>query len=152
MSELNIYESDFPSPWKFYRAYTPKPPDVMLRSDGRYLRAHDNVLSVVCEVCWANMPQYRDFPRGLVSPESDDPAGNFSKHRKTAPPIPIASNPDAMAIEAVQKTVCVPCYIQAFERRHPGVKPPKLSESLLNENESVERPSESYEAVLEPRA
>ncbi len=79
-----------------------------------------------CEDCWKPIPQYVDFRRGLVSPESDgDTGGNFAKTRKTW--LATAEGPK-QGIEHMQKVVCVPCYREAFQRVYPGAELPELSE------------------------
>jgi len=77
----------------------------------------------VCEDCWQIIPPYVDFPRGLVSPDSDgDEGGNFIKSRM----VPMETHTPSMGMEHLQKVVCLPCYLAAFQRRHPGAKLPKL--------------------------
>lgn len=94
--------------------------------DGTYYRMSGDRNVMVCEDCWQNIPPYRDFPRGLVSPESEDPAGNFSKTRRTMLGTDGGPRP---AIEHLQKVVCLPCYMAAYMRHYGPVAPlPELSQ------------------------
>lgn len=125
------------------------PDDVKQAADGTFYRQvatvdEDKELSViayrVCEDCWQIIPPYVDFPRGLVSPDSDgDAGGNFIKSRL----VPMDTNTPSMGVEHLQKVVCLPCYLAAFQRRHPGGKLPKLRPDVMK----VPQP-----AVLTPRA
>jgi hypothetical protein len=97
------------------------PEDVSQSTDGTYLRGGLRV----CEDCWQVIPRYVDFPRGLVSPESDgDHGGNFAKRR----PMAVA---DKMGVEALQKVVCLGCYLAAFDRMYPGAKAPTLRSDVF---------------------
>jgi hypothetical protein len=83
----------------------------------------NTVQTLVCEDCWQPMPRYIDFPKGLVSPESDgDGGGNFIKSRLVA----METNEPKMGREHLQKAVCLPCYLAAFQRVYPGAKLPTL--------------------------
>lgn len=79
----------------------------------------------VCEDCWTPIPRYVDFPRGLVSPESDgDKGGNFAKRREVAVG-------DKMGYEALQKVVCRECYLAAYGRVYPHAPLPKPCADIL---------------------
>lgn len=81
----------------------------------------------ICEDCWQEVPRYLDFPKGLVSPESDgDAGGNFAKTRIKAIG-PSKDNGEAqMGLEHLQKVVCLDCYREAFARVYHGYPFPNL--------------------------
>ena len=149
---------------KFYQAYKKRPKGIISQLvDLKYYRVepvpqeNGSVMAIhhlVCEDCWKDIPKYVDFPRGLVSPESDgDRAGNFAKHRQVAPPHEL-QNKDAMATEALQKAVCLKCYLKAFQRFYPGIKPPKLRADVYQVKDigKIEQPVTEVEFAGEPRA
>jgi len=114
-----------------------------MRADGKYYRVDSSTDNdgatttkdtLVCEDCWGEIPKYVDFPRGLVSPESDgDLGGNFVKTRPT-----IVGGLEG--IEHMQKAVCLPCYLKAFERHYPKGKRPKLSDDVMEEKQAAKLP------------
>jgi hypothetical protein len=110
-----------------------QPADVRQLADGFYYHVENipdpvtggtnTKQTMVCEDCWQPIPRYIDFPKGLVSPESDGDEGvNFIKHRMVA----METNEPKMGMEHLQKAVCLPCYLEAFARVYPGAKLPKL--------------------------
>lgn len=110
-----------------------RPDDVQQVADGFFYRTvsvpdsvtggTNTVQTLVCEDCWQPIPRYLDFPKGLVSPESDgDGGGNFIKARLVA----METNDPKMGREHLQKAVCLPCYTAAFQRVYPGAAAPKL--------------------------
>jgi hypothetical protein len=160
--KLKVFED--PTNGKLYCAYSKRPADFICQPfDGKYYRreqrdeengAISNTDYLVCEDCWKDVPKYVDFPRGLVSPESDgDRGGNFPKHRQKAPPEPL-QNVNAMATEAMQKVVCLECYLLAFKRFYPKVKPPALRSVVyeVKDYSRIEQPSMVVESAPEPRA
>lgn len=165
--ELKVFE-DPTSPFlkPFYRAYTERPMQIVLRSyDHKYYRVEQktvfdedgnpstvNTDVPVCEDCWRDIPKYVDFPRGLVSPESDgDAGGNFVKHRPTM--LDGAFGP-LQATEAVQKSVCRECYLEAFRRVYPKARIPNLRSEVhrVEDVKKIEQPVTEYEFVGAPRA
>lgn len=105
-----------------------KPEDVVQSSaDGNFYRQGLRV----CEDCWQVIPRYVDFPRGLVSPESDgDQGGNGAKTR----PMAVA---DKMGVEHLQKVVCLGCYLRAFQRVYPWAPLPDLQSTVFGTPEVV---------------
>jgi len=141
---------------KWYRAYTRRPEGVIQRMhSGNFVRIEDfpqadgsvaQMDVVLCEDCWSDIPKYVDFPRGLVSPESDgDSGGNFHKHRKTF-------IQGLEAVEAQQKVLCLDCFKRAFKRVYPGIKPPALRPNihLQSSIKRIEQPASELEFVGEP--
>lgn len=113
-----------------------RPADVRQLADGFFYRVEslpdpvtggtNTLQTMVCEDCWQPIPRYLDFPRGLVSPESDgDAGGNFIKHRMVA----MDTNVPKMGMEHLPKAVCLPCYLLAFARVYPGAPLPELNEA-----------------------
>jgi hypothetical protein len=96
----------------------------------------------VCEDCFVIIPNYVDFPRGLVSPESDgDAGGNFAKTRPTT----VLDKP---GLEHQQKIVCLPCYLRAFQRVYPGARVPKLNADVRGAVRPVEIGTEDTPTIL----
>ena len=105
--------------------------------DGFY---YDEQGKRLCEDCWKPIPKYRDFPDGLVSPESDgDRGGNGAKTRKTA-----IEGKDAT--EALRKAVCLDCYQAAFQRFYPGAPLAEMSRVIRETTERL-APEPVQEAV-----
>lgn len=76
----------------------------------------------VCEDCWCVIPTYIDFPRGLVSPESDgDANGNGAKTKLQA-----VGDSGKMGMAHLPKVVCLSCYLAAFSRVYPNAPLPEL--------------------------
>lgn len=95
-------------------------------------RDGERVALRICEDCWGIVPRYVDFPRGLVSPESDgDAGGNFAK---TRPSVVVEKD----GIERLQKVVCLPCYNAAFQRVYPGAALPDLRNVTIGPSQPVE--------------
>lgn len=110
--------------------------DVQQAPDGTFYRNTQNGADItalrVCEDCWQVIPRYTDFPRGLVSPESDgDAGGNGAKTRKT-----VVVEKDG--IEHLQKVVCLSCYFAAFDRVYPGGVRPELRAVVIGPSQPVE--------------
>ncbi len=124
---------------RFYRAYTEQPADVIERGDGLFYREQHATMpdgSVqtshlrVCEDCWQLIPRYMDAPNGWVSLDSDgDRNGNFPKHRKIFNGVKDNGEPRE-STEAVQKLVCLPCYLYGFARWYPGIRLPPLNDAV----------------------
>lgn len=131
-----------------------KPIDVSVGVDGVYFRTvattdrDGNITQVqvrVCEDCWQPIPQYVDFPRGLVSPESDgDEHGNGIKQRYTA------VGPK-MGWEHVSKVVCLNCYLAAFARVYPTAPLPTLRADYIETVEPYEEDTSVVEFIDEPK-
>ena len=150
--ELSTFEDE----GKFYRAYSERPIGLQVQVNGNWHKVTHSMDSegsdvisttVVCEDCWEEIPKYIDFPRGLVSPESDgDLGGNFVKSRAT-----ITGGLDG--IEHMQKVVCLPCYKEAYKRTYPKAKLPKLSEDIMEEKQIAKLPPVLTDIVYvdEPR-
>ena len=83
----------------------------------------------VCEDCWIPIPRYRDFPGGLISPESD---GDREQHGAKTHGLYIEGKP---CRGVSPKAVCVSCYQAAFARMYPEAELAPLSEDLLSTNE-----------------
>lgn len=99
----------------------------------------------VCEDCWQPIPRYVDFPNGLVSPESDgDAGGNGAKRR----PMNVEGH---AGIEALQKAVCLPCYLAAFQRVYPSAALPEFRDVVLAVP-FVPAPELPTPYIAEPRA
>lgn len=123
----------------FARPYEPmgKPGDVSQGPDGGYYRTATTPEGVtapfrVCEDCWTYVPRYVDFPRGLVSPESDgDGSWNRAKTRE------VGILDGKIGLEHLQKVVCLPCYRAAFQRVYPGAELPDLRATLMGDHERL---------------
>jgi len=158
MRELQVFQDEN---FGVYRAYAAKPSDVTQQMfDGRFYRTHQKEMpdgsinmtqAFVCEDCWKEIPKYLDFPRGLTSPESDgDAGGNYQKHRKVWIQ---GANGMLEATEALQKTVCRECYIEAFKRTYPGKRLPVLSPEVyqVKDEAKIEQPVTEMEFVPAPK-
>lgn len=107
------------------------PDNVFQGTDGSVYRNIPNLTSGaiqafrVCEDCYQIIPRYIDFPRGLVSPDSDgDRGGNFAKTR-------ITGVGEKSGVEHLQKVVCLDCYLSAFSRWYPDAPPPDLRPDVV---------------------
>ena len=99
-------------------------------SDGYYYRELDQKPLRVCEDCWQVIPRYRDFPQGLISPESDgDAHGNGAKTRRSV----VEGKP---AVAHLPKAICLPCYVAAFTRVYPTAVCMPLSAELVPTGEA----------------
>ena len=118
-----------PAAWATYLASLRDRPDgVVEQPDGMFAVTILGVTQRVCEDCWSLMPPYRDFPHGLVSPESDGAGGAVPKVKPSAVQ---TENPDRSgALLHIRKAVCVPCYRAAYARVYPTAAYPDLSEAL----------------------
>jgi|SRR5579862_4337749 len=146
----------FEGPEGAYRAYSQRPEGLQVQVNGNWHRPTYSLDSegatvvttvLVCEDCWEEIPKYVDFPRGLVSPESDgDLGGNFVKKRA-------ALVGGLEGTEHLQKVVCLPCYLNAFRRIYPKGKLPKLSDDIMEEKQIAKLPPVLTDAVYvdEPR-
>lgn len=131
----------FPRGTSFYRAYAPQPRGIIERGDGKFYRVRIRLSAdgsststdtPVCEDCWHEIPRYQLFPRGIVSPESDgDGHGNFVKARSIINGTTDAGEP-RRSTEALQKVVCLPCYLKAFARVYPKARLPVMDDTLMN--------------------
>lgn len=81
--------------------------------DGKLYKFVDGQQVLLCADCEKDMPIYRDAPSGYVSPESSE--------------VRLTSIMGLPGVEALEKPVCVECYLKAFQRVYPGEKLPKLS-------------------------
>lgn len=122
------------------------PEGVSRGGTGFYYRTIDGVTSLVCEDCWKLMPQYRHFPSGLISPESDgDEGGNYIKRRRTL-------IEGKMGDWRPGKAVCVECYQAAFQRVYPGAALAEFDCELINApRASVPTTLAPYVYVPEPK-
>lgn len=125
------------------------PDGVFQGADGFYYEKQGEKSVRVCEDCWKPIPRYVDFPQGLTSPESDgDAGGNFAKVRM----IPIPES-DKRGVEHLQKAVCLPCYLLAFNRVYPNAELPEFRDKVIG---GIEQYAPDYipplEYVPEPKS
>jgi hypothetical protein len=128
-----------PEVWNDYRDSIHVPADVITGADGFFSRTiqRDGQIHYVrvCEDCWRNIPRYVDFPAGLISPESDGAGGAVPKLRPST--VETDSPERASAAEHLWKALCLPCYLEAFQRVYPGAVCPELNANVVGDGAPV---------------
>lgn len=85
-----------------------------VKQDGKLYRIEDGEPRVLlCSDCRKDMPVYRDAREGYISPESSE--------------FRLVGVAGSSGIEALEKPVCVPCYLEAFKRVYPKAPLPKMA-------------------------